>query len=256
MLRFPSVKEIPLENPPIAEVICQVRFPILLRITAEMPVEFQERIRDLFPILEVQHGLTVQVDPLGDAAAKAEQRIFRFKSEDGTTVVSLSPDFFAISTTAYSHWDEFLDQINLVATAAIEIYRLKHATRIGLRYVNHLTKKNTKVANASEVWNILRSELTQLWSASPWEEPNQAIHHLVLSISESERMTIRTGYQRDEEPTCILDFDCYTTESNVPIEGLSDYCSRYHDLIYQAFRWCVQEQKLAVFGVSNKVKAS
>ena len=35
----------------IAEVICQLRFPEILSIGANVPVDFQEKIRQDFPIL-------------------------------------------------------------------------------------------------------------------------------------------------------------------------------------------------------------
>ena len=34
---------------PLAEVICQLRFPEILSIGANLPVDFQEAIRDEFP---------------------------------------------------------------------------------------------------------------------------------------------------------------------------------------------------------------
>ena len=38
------------QNNQLAEVICQLRFPEILTIGANLPVDFQEAIRDEFPI--------------------------------------------------------------------------------------------------------------------------------------------------------------------------------------------------------------
>lgn len=47
---FPESKRVFYVKNPLAEVICQLRFPAILRIGAESPHEFQERIRDHLPL--------------------------------------------------------------------------------------------------------------------------------------------------------------------------------------------------------------
>jgi len=49
---FPESERVIYEKAPLVQVICQLRFPQILRIESQLPVEFQERIRDAFPILE------------------------------------------------------------------------------------------------------------------------------------------------------------------------------------------------------------
>ena len=56
MLCFPPVEEVQLRRSPLREVICQVRFPPLLRIVNGYPVDFQERIRQHFPELGTEHA--------------------------------------------------------------------------------------------------------------------------------------------------------------------------------------------------------
>ena len=64
MLCFPSSEDVRLKNAPLAEVICQVRFPPVLRIGSEQPADFQERIRGRFPQLGVEQGMVVRMAPL------------------------------------------------------------------------------------------------------------------------------------------------------------------------------------------------
>ncbi|MBM3302663.1 MAG: TIGR04255 family protein, partial [Deltaproteobacteria bacterium] len=164
MLRFPEREEIRLQSSPLVEVICQVRFPAILRIANEQPVEFQERIRDRLPQLEVGQGMIVHAEPLGmvQPSAKPEPPIFRFKSADNQTVVSLSLNFYALSTTSYSHWRDFLELLQLVNQAASDIYDLPYAVRVGLRYINLLTLKNTKTSEVMGLLDVIRPELTVL----------------------------------------------------------------------------------------------
>ncbi len=258
MLDFPPVDEVPLQNAPVAEVICQVRFPPILRINAEQPVDFQEAVRDRFPQLELQQGLKVQFDPLANVEplAQTESRVYRFKAEDDSRMIALAPNFFAVSTTAYRGWQDFLADLELAWINAIKIYKIRSATRIGLRYVDHLTQQNTQVNAAQDVWGFLRPELTALWAAQPWREPIQAVHHLVLAAFDDERLTLRAGYQRDyqreDEPICVLDFDCFAEGSGLALADLLERCERYHELIYRAFRWSIRDDRLAVFGIDAK----
>jgi uncharacterized protein (TIGR04255 family) len=249
MLCFPSTEDIRLQRVPLAEVICQVRFPPVLKIGSEQPIDFQERVRGWFPQLEVEQGMVVRMAPLeGETpVAKPEPRTFRFKSPDGHTVISLALNFYALSTAAYTHWDDFLDRLQFVNQAAREVYSLPYAERVGLRYINHLTLENTGSSSVAELWDILRPELTVLLRNDCWDEPQEMVSQLSLAAEGDERLTLRSGFRGGGEPIFLLDFDYYT-QGNIPLENLAAISQHYHDMIYNAFRWCIREGKLAVFG--------
>jgi uncharacterized protein (TIGR04255 family) len=249
MLCFPSTKDIRLHRAPLAEVICQVRFPAILKIASEQPVDFQERIRGRFPQLEVEQGMVVRMASLGGEPplAKPEPRIFRFKSPDGQTVASLALNFYSLSTTSYTHWVDFLDQIQLLNEAAREVYDLPYAERIGLRYINHLTFENTGVSSIAELLEMLRPELTVLLRTDCWDEPVEMLSQLLLAADGNERLTLRNGFRGGSQPLIALDLDYYA-EGNVALDGLPARCQRYHDVIYNAFRWCIRDDKLQAFG--------
>lgn len=248
MLRFPQQEDVRLQRAPLEEVICQVRFPPVLRIASEQPSAFQEWVRERFPQLEVEQGMVMRMEPLGTSppSAKPEPRIFRFKSPDGHTVVSLALNFYALSTTFYTHWRDFLELLQLVNQAACEVYDLPYAARVGLRYINHLTLENTGASSVAELWEILRPELTVLLRGDCWDEPLEMLSNLALAAGEDERLTLRTGFKSGEETVFLLDFDYYS-EGNIPLENLTTLCQRYHDVIYNAFRWCIREEKVSVF---------
>jgi len=249
MLSFPQREDIRLQRAPLAEVICQVRFPPVLRIASEQPVAFQELIRGQFPQLAVEQGVMVHMAPLGTEplSAKSEPRIFRFKSPDGHTTVSLALNFYALSTTSYTHWADFLDLLQLVNQAACEVYDLPYAVRVGLRYINHLTLDNTGASSVTELWEVLRPELTALLRGDCWDEPLEMLNQILLAgEEENERLTLRSGFKGGGEPVFLLDFDYYA-EGNISLGNLSALCQRYHSVIYNAFRWCIREEKLAVF---------
>jgi hypothetical protein len=45
-----NVERVLYEKNPLESVICQVRFPTILRVDSEVPSDFQDRIRGRFPI--------------------------------------------------------------------------------------------------------------------------------------------------------------------------------------------------------------
>jgi len=248
MLRFPQQEDVRLQRAPLAEVVCQVRFPPILRIAGEQPIAFQERMRERFPQLDVEQGMIVPMVPLSTTppSAQPQPRIFRFKSPGDHTMVSLALDFYALSTTSYTHWRDFLEYLSFVHQAACEVYTIPYATRVGLRYINHLTRQNTGANNVSELWGILRPELTVLLKGDCWDEPQEMLNQILLTGGENEQLTLRSGFRGGEKPIFLLDFDYYS-EGNIPLENLSDLCHRYHEVIHNAFRWCIREGKLGVF---------
>ena len=145
-LSFVHKSEIRLQNPPLVEVVCQVKFPPILSIAREIPSEFQERIRNKFPELAVEQGLLVKVPGIGSkemSAAEVQPKIYRFQSGDGNATISLAADFYALSTSHYTHWEDFVGWLMLASEAVQQVYAPPYSTRIGLRYVNRLTLSNT-----------------------------------------------------------------------------------------------------------------
>jgi uncharacterized protein (TIGR04255 family) len=161
-------------------------------------------------------------------------------------MVSLALDFFALSTTSYTNWEEFLELLQLVKQSACDVYNIPYATRVGLRYINHLTLENTGANNVVELWGILRPELTTLLRVECWDEPQEMLNVLLLAGDESERLILRSGFRSGEEPVLVLDFDYYS-EGNISLDNLMDLCNCYHDAIYYAFRWCIPDERLEVF---------
>lgn len=158
-IKFPSEPDIPLKNAPLVEVVCQVRFPPILRINNEEPSEFQEEIRDQFPKIEIEQGFLLSVPVPGSggtpSAEAKSKKTYRFRTRDEGSTVSLASDFYALSTTQYTHWRDFSDGLELVQEAVLKVYRPSYATRIGLRFINHLTPENTGGQDLEHILTIL-----------------------------------------------------------------------------------------------------
>lgn len=252
-LSFPSFEHTPLGNPPLKEVICQVRFEPILKITVDSPGDFQEAVRSRFPALSTEHSLhiaaTVGQPQKVITTPPPVHRFEGYKQREGT-FVSLAQNFFALSTTNYQGWAEFAEDLSFVAEAALSIYKIPYATRIGLRYVNMLDVHNTKSKNFyPDVLNVVRPELTAILQTEAIQEPTLITHLKVKH--EASIFSFRYGVIQDEENKELLfslDFDQYIEEKvELDSQTLVSIGDEFHDLIYNAFRWCIRNDKFVLF---------
>lgn len=128
----------------LAEVICQLRFPEILAISEKPPVDFQEAIRAEFPqflrrqeipapkLTGTPGNLTVQ-----NQSATIN---YQFMSADGVWRVNLTSKFISLSCTKYSGWEDFARMLDKPLAAFIKVYKPAYFERIGLRYLNFISR--------------------------------------------------------------------------------------------------------------------
>lgn len=120
----------------LIEVICQLRFPDILKIDASEPAAFQERLRRDYPQYEKK---IEQLPPQlvnGKAVPQGTVNNYQFLSADGLWKISLTKGFVALSTHGYTRWEDFAQRLDRTLAAFIETYQPSWFTRVGLRYVN------------------------------------------------------------------------------------------------------------------------
>lgn len=129
---------------PLVEVIFQLRFPTILAINSKQPVGFQEKIRALYPFykesIEQQNEFIISPDGNPSQVKKNENINYSFVSGDNASKVNLTSSFIAISTLAYTQWEDFIKQIEYVIPTFEAEYDPAFYTRVGLRYVDVITK--------------------------------------------------------------------------------------------------------------------
>ena len=111
---------------PLVEVICQLRFPAILAISAKEPVDFQDAIRSMFPRYAArQEQPAPKITGLGTPAAKLEQgqpvTNYNFISADGKWKLNLTSNFISLSTVAYPGWEAFGQHFDLPLAQFIRI---------------------------------------------------------------------------------------------------------------------------------------
>ena len=137
-------------NNQLGEVICQLRFPEILTIGVNLPVEFQEAIRAEFPQYSVRKETPapkVLGGPGNFHVEKAEPIInYQFASADNAWRVNLTSKFISLSTNRYTCWEDFAKKLDKPLVALIKIYKPAYFERVGLRYLNFISRNSLDLA--------------------------------------------------------------------------------------------------------------
>ena len=130
----------------LGEVICQLRFPQILTIEANIPAQFQEAIRAAFPVYSVRKETPAPklVGQPGQMKLEPQQPAnnYQFVSEDGAWRVNLTSTFISLACTRYTTWEDFAQKLDMPLAAFIQIYRPAYFERVGLRYMNFISRRD------------------------------------------------------------------------------------------------------------------
>jgi len=239
---------------PLEEVVCQLRFHPILRINAEAPAGFQERIRQEFPVFGQERG--IQLGIAGDRPVLAtNEPVLQFKSADEAWTVSLAGNFIALKTVAYSDFDDFMQRLQPVVAALEAEYKPPLYTRVGLRYVNHFFRERPEGNRVA--WGTVLNPVLACAFEDPVLGPGiaEAKHHLVL---QSGRGQIGWRYSRDigqadgkPAERFTLDFDHYAAGQIQPAD-VSGLLAEFNDNVFRLFCWCLSDDGYAALGPEPK----
>ena len=207
---------------PAHEVICQLRFPTILSINNVEPADFQEAIRADFPQYIRRQDTAAPKVTLHDGKPQVEQQPpvtnYNFLTEDNCWKLNLTQNFIALSTLAYTGWEDFAHRLDKPLAAFIQLYHPAYFQRVGLRYVNIFSRKKLGLENAK--WK----ELIAPAYIGPLHEPDveeenflNCASDLLFKLDSSCRAKIHAGpgqvknnrpnAPQDPELKFILDMD-------------------------------------------------
>lgn len=129
----------------LGEVICQLRFPEILAIGAKPPVDFQEAIRADYPQYSsrMENPAPKLTGVPGQMQLQNQPAVinYQFVSADGVWRVNLTSRFISLACNRYLSWEEFAARLDKPLAAFIQVYKPAYFERIGLRYVNFISRK-------------------------------------------------------------------------------------------------------------------
>lgn len=245
---FPDHPRTVYERNPLEEVICQVRFPTILKIEAQPPADFQERLRERLPIVERSVNRAARQIPqelLEAIGAPPSGAGYTFRDENSITSVTLVADSLTISTSQYERWEIFWQFCEEAIAALTELYKPTFYKRIGLRYTNLIQR--TRLSLQDCPWSELLSDpvVSELVS-SEWEGLVDEAHHQVrcLDVETGDGLFFQHGIVEKEgsnEAQYLIDFDFYRGGRIEAVE-IHDLFANYNRRIGRAFRWAIRDR--------------
>lgn len=252
---FPEVAKVLYRKNPLDQVICQLRFPPILKIDAEVPAEFQERVRKDFPNfsetskwnVELPPGIRGQVpsEALQQALQSSGNRNYEFSSEDRQWSINLTRGFVALTAKKYEHWQLFKDHLQIPLRALIDIYAPRYFSRLGLRYVDVIRRSALNLSNVdwSELLQPHISGILRSVEVGSHVKNFESTYEIGLSDGQSmARISTRFVDSVDHSEICyMIDSDFYTSQ-RTDIESATQRLDYFSVCGARLFRWCIADR--------------
>lgn len=253
---FPISPRVIYDRTPLREVICQFRFPPILRVEAQTPADFQDRVRNRFPLLEQNQPVSANIlaqlpnDLLNALGAPINNTSYIFRADDGSHL-TLTRDSLALTVTAYTRWEDFRATLVPALDALVEIYQPAHFTRVGLRYLNVILRDALGL-NGHSWGDILIPEIAGELALPQWELGTEDARRVIRSkiANTGDAVLLQHGLaqvQGAAETGYMLDFDFYSDirtevgDAHATVDRLNGYTGR-------AFRWSIKPDVHAAMG--------
>ncbi len=251
---FPEVERVIYGRNPLEEVVCQLRFPPVLKIDSELPAEFQERIRKKFVDfsetinlqLEVPASLQSQipVELVERLVPQLDAKNYQFSSSDKNWQINLTRYFLALTARNYQRREQFIEQLEAPLAALISIYQPAYFSRIGLRYIDVIKPSMLGLDRVS--WRELLKPhiLGVLGEPNVGNDVSDFESTFVIPLEDkNSNVKILLGFETGEnnEHYFKIDSDFYV-EGNIAIDAAKDKLEFFGTLGSRLFRWCITER--------------
>lgn len=253
---FPSSDREVYDLNPLNEVICQIRYPAILKVSAETPFGFQDAIRDIYPLYEERVASTGLPTPLQEGIsellaalpfpAPPALREHHFLSEDKVRSIVLTQDFVAVIDRAYTRWESFRRAIKLAEETVRHIYGPAFYQRVGLRYMDLLVRDEFKKTGVPWSRLLNPSFIGMLGDETLHGDIQELTTEALLDIPDMENGYVRIKHglataQQSSEQVYLIDSDFYTTrrsDNNAALHDLDTF-NRWGGYL---FRWATTNE--------------
>ena len=239
-------------NNQLGEVICQLRFPEILSIETTLPAAFQDAIRDIFPRYRVTRE-TAAPQLMGKPGAmqvkpQEQTNNYQFATEDGIWRVNLTSKFISLSTNRYTRWEDFAAMLDKPLAAFIQIYKPACFDRVGLRYLNFISRKALELEDTPfrdliqpAYVGILGQEIPEGAVTRSGVDGEFIIGGGCKCKLHAGPGKVTIGGNADPEVKFIIDMDLFTTDK-VPVNYSAGALQTLHNQAFGIFRSAITDQ--------------
>lgn len=244
LMNFTEEPRVVYERNPLAEVVCQLRFPRLLELDDSVPANFQKSLGRSYPSVESRQTVTFHIgNEEGTAPPTSRRVIYDFSDRDRQYTISLCSDFLAVKTVRYTRWETFLSHIQCAISALRSSYDVPFYSRLGLRYVNIIKRADLGISDVPWTDLIRGSALGLLGDGDiPIDSIIEQSSATVLSIGNG-RVAIRSGINIADDGTTknyVVDSDFFFDSPMEKDEDAYRLLAYYNGAARNAFRWHIK----------------
>lgn len=217
---------------PLIQVVCQLRFPRILKINESMPVQYQDAIRDDYPLFNITTEQQQQflfesnneaINPTPKLIQSDPIKNYRFSSKDDAWHINLTNTFIAISTSEYTCWEEFLSKFSSPLSALVQVYSPAYFERVGLRYIDAFQRSKLGL-NGVDWYDLIEPfALGFLSNKAICDDIKNHENSTEISIGDNSIVKVRTSLSylnnrnqlqpyEGQEICFIIDSDFFTTK--------------------------------------------
>lgn len=244
---FPDAERFLYRHSPLRQVICQLRFPSILRIESAAPADFQEDIRHVFPIFHRQALGTVQNIPsevMQLLGASVVSTTYLFATEVGELQLTLNIESLSLTCNKYIRWEDFKGVLDLSLRALAKHYKPSFYNRLGLRYLNVIDRKILKREELK--WSSLINPQLLGEVALPHIENHLLDARKAIRIRDNQSsLLIQHGLAIVDGKTTpdayLIDSDFYTDDRE-EVDNAEQVLDGFHSRARRVFRWAISDQ--------------
>lgn len=249
-MNLPEFERVIYKHNPLVEVVCQLRFPPILKISHQEPVEFQDAIRSKYPLFEINRAqlpseISQVVQQLG--LPLQSDVAYSFKSEDQRWILSLTKDFIALTTSSYERYEQFKQRIEEALEIFEAIYKPSFYTRIGLRYQDLIIRSKLGIGDRNWSELIAKHIASELYEPSFSSSIQTIVKSLVLN-TEIGLINLNHGLVNVKEPQVgneeiayLFDADFYTEQRIESNRDVWNVLSQFNQSAGRLFRWSITD---------------
>jgi len=249
-MNLPEFERVIYKRNPLVEVVCQLRFPPILKISQREPVEFQDEIRFQYPLFETnkaqvpseflniveQFSLPLQSDTT-----------YSFRSEDKRWNLSITKDFIALTTSSYERYEQFKQRLEEALEIFERIYKPSFYTRVGLRYQNLIIRSKLGIEDKDWSELIAKHIASELYDPELSSSIQAIVKNLVLKTENGQinlnhgLFTVKEAQKNSDEIAYLFDADFYTEQKMEGNEGAWNVLNQFNQSAGRLFRWSITD---------------
>ncbi len=240
------------EKNPLAEVICQFRFPEILTIETQLPAQFQEEIRREFPVYSLRkESAPPKVTGSGGRLSienPPQTNNYQFATADGVWRVNLTSKFISLACNRYESWEDFAQMLDKPLAAFLRIYQPAFYQRVGLRYLNFFDREALGLAG-KPYRELFQSQYLGLLADEEVSEhaTGRSTVDAEIGIRGGSRLKLHAGPgmvkqpgMDKEHPRFVFDQDLYMP-GNVPVNLSAPTLQMLHSQAWSIFRGAITD---------------